>query len=233
MSRWTSEDDMALLIQANNERPFLQKDGVMRAWGVLARNLLNAPDFSRGPTEIDGKKVSHRFHLLLDKHEKFQKESIYLSGVDQEHSERHILLDELVALRADNIAMKKGQQDANANIKADKAKSEAAAKHIREEAMKTCSKKRKKAQNDDTPDDTTPSKKKLLGDFHQDEIRLERERLALKKGKLAREFEEKQLERNERREIREFERKQCEEDRKHISDMMAVVRAALDNMHGR
>ncbi|CAK4640679.1 unnamed protein product, partial [Aphanomyces euteiches] len=190
---------MALLIQANNERPFLQKDGVMRAWGVLARNLLNAPDFSRGPAEIDGKKVSHRFHLLLDKHEKFQKESIYLSGVDQEHSERHILLDELVALRADNIAMKKGQQDANANIKADK-----------------------KAQNDDTPDDTTPSKKKLLGDFHQDEIRLERERLALKKEKLAREFQEKQLERNERREIREFERKQREEDRKHISDMMAV-----------
>ena len=57
--------------------------------------------------------------------------------------------------------------------------------------MKTCSKKRKKAHPDDTSDETTPSKQKLLGDLHQDEIRLESERLVFKIEKLAREFEEK------------------------------------------
>ncbi|KAH9101364.1 hypothetical protein LEN26_009699 [Aphanomyces euteiches] len=228
MSRWTSEDDMALLIQVNNERPFVQTKGVMRAWGVLAQNLLNAPGFTRGQDEIDGKRVSYRFHLLLDKHEKIQKESVYLSGVDQEYSDRHILLDELVALRTECIERKKGLQQANLAKKNDKAMSEAGARHIRDEAMKTCSKKRKNNKVDDENQEATPSKKKILGNFHDEEVRLERERLALKKEKLALEYEEKQRERDERREIREADRKQREEDGKQISEMMALVRAALE-----
>ncbi|CAK4632742.1 unnamed protein product [Aphanomyces euteiches] len=94
--------------------------------------------------------------------------------------------------------------------------------------MKTCSKKRKNNKVDDENQEATPSKKKILGNFHDEEVRLERERLALKKEKLALEYEEKQRERDERREIREADRKQREEDGKQISEMMALVRAALE-----
>ncbi|RHY97527.1 hypothetical protein DYB37_005091 [Aphanomyces astaci] len=232
MSRWTSEDDLALLIQANNERPFLQ-DRVMKSWGVLACNLLKAPGFSRQECEVDGKKTSHRFHLLLDNHEKFQKESVYLSGVDQEHNEMHILLDELVALRKDNMAKKKGKQQANAADQQEKARSEAAARHIRDEAMRTCPKKRAKVQDDERDEaSTTPSKKKMLVDFHQDEIQLERERLAFKKAKMEQEIEEKRLDREERREARENDRKQREETRNQMSEILALVRAAVNNRNG-
>ncbi|ETV88325.1 hypothetical protein H257_01598 [Aphanomyces astaci] len=158
MSRWTSEDDLALLIQANNERPFLQDR----------------------ECEVDGKKTSHRFHLLLDNHEKFQKESVYLSGVDQEHNEMHILLDELVALRKDNMAKKKGSNKQTRLISKKRR-----GPNIRDEAMRTYPKKRAKVQNDERDEaSTTPSKKKMLVDFHQAEIQLEWERLAFKKAKM-------------------------------------------------
>ncbi|ETV76693.1 hypothetical protein H257_09170 [Aphanomyces astaci] len=80
--RTTSEDDLALLVQANHERTFLQ-DRVMKSWGVLACNLLKVPGFSCQELEVDGKKTSHRFHLILDNHEKFQKEYVYLYGLDR------------------------------------------------------------------------------------------------------------------------------------------------------
>ncbi|RHY83555.1 hypothetical protein DYB35_013490 [Aphanomyces astaci] len=69
MSRLRSEDDLALLIQANHERPFLQHLPVMKSWRC---NLLKVPGFSRQECEVDGK-------------EKFQKESVYLYGVDRRY----------------------------------------------------------------------------------------------------------------------------------------------------
>jgi hypothetical protein len=57
MSRWTSAEDMALLTQANNERPFMLEDGVMKAWDVVAEYLIQVPGFSHA--EVDGKKASH------------------------------------------------------------------------------------------------------------------------------------------------------------------------------
>ncbi|KAG9399311.1 hypothetical protein AC1031_012266 [Aphanomyces cochlioides] len=205
MSRWTSDDDMALLVQANNERPFLH-ERVMKAWDELAINLLQVPGFSRQDCNLDGKKASHRFHLLLDNYEKFQKESIYMSGVDQEHNDRHILLDELLALRTDSLVRKKSKQQANAAEREEKSRTEDAARHIRDQAMKTCQKKRKAVNHDkDDKDDkpATPFKKTLLVDFHNEEVQLERERLAFKKEKLKLEIEEKRLDHLERHEIRE------------------------------
>ncbi|KAH9141428.1 hypothetical protein AeRB84_014391 [Aphanomyces euteiches] len=125
-TRWTDEDDMALLTQANNDRPFLLEKDIMKGWDSLGTSLLQGPGFSR--LNLDGKKAAHRFHLLLDKHEVFQKESTYMSGVDQGHTKMHILLDDLAALRADNAVAKKNKQDTAA---AEKARSEDGARHIR------------------------------------------------------------------------------------------------------
>ncbi|KAG9400023.1 hypothetical protein AC1031_010944 [Aphanomyces cochlioides] len=217
MSRWTSDDDMALLVQANNKRPFLH-ERVMKAWDELAINLLQVPD---------GKKASHRFHLLLDNHEKFQKESIYMSGVDQEHNDRHILLDELLALRTDSLVRKKSKQQANAAEREEKSRTEDAARHIRDQAMKTCQKKRKAVNHDKDDKPATPSKKTLLVDFHNEEVQLERERLAFKKEKLKLEIEEKRLDRLERHEIREKELKQLEDLHNQMSEVLALARAAM------
>ncbi|KAG9405087.1 hypothetical protein AC1031_004193 [Aphanomyces cochlioides] len=109
MSRWTSDDDMALLVQANNERPFLH-ERVMKAWDELAINPLQVPD--------------------------------------QEHNDRHILLDELLALRTDSLVRKKSKQQANAAEREEKSRTEDAARHIRDQAMKTCQKKRKAVNHD-------------------------------------------------------------------------------------
>ena len=113
MIRWTSEDDMALLIQANNELRFLQKDGVMKAWGVLGKNLLDSPGFSRAAAEIDGKKVSHRFHLL-------KRVCVYLG-----HRPRVLITPHSPGRTGgttcrNNIAMKKGHQEASVAEKSDK-----------------------------------------------------------------------------------------------------------------
>ncbi|RHY37470.1 hypothetical protein DYB38_005754 [Aphanomyces astaci] len=81
MSRLRSEDDLALWIKANHERPFLQHL-VMKSWGCSRATCLKFLA-SLAKLEVDGKKTLHRFHLILDNHEKFQKDSVYLDGVDR------------------------------------------------------------------------------------------------------------------------------------------------------
>ncbi|ETV95883.1 hypothetical protein H310_10921 [Aphanomyces invadans] len=46
---------------------------------------------------VDGKKVQHRFGLLIDEHRRFAVASAKLSGVDEEESEKHMILDDLLA----------------------------------------------------------------------------------------------------------------------------------------
>ncbi|KAH9093022.1 hypothetical protein Ae201684P_008688 [Aphanomyces euteiches] len=151
-TRWTDEDDLALLTQANNDRPFLLEKDIMKGWDSVAATLLRMSGFSS-----------------------LNKESTHLSGVDQEYTEKHSLLDDLVALRNDSVAIKKTKQD---SIAAEKSRSEEGARHIRDEAMKTCG-KRKKSENDQ--EGATPTKKSFLLEYQREELVLERERLALKR----------------------------------------------------
>ncbi|ETV75854.1 hypothetical protein H257_09829 [Aphanomyces astaci] len=145
----------------------------------------------------------------------------------------HILLDELVAFRKDNVAKKKGKQQANAADQKEEAWSEEAARHIRDETMRTCPMKRAKVQDDERDEaSTTPSKKKMLVDLHQDEVQLKRERLAFKKAKMEQEIEEKRLDRDERCEARENDRKQREETRNQMSEILALELAAVNNRIG-
>ncbi|KAG9415744.1 hypothetical protein AC1031_000122 [Aphanomyces cochlioides] len=58
MSWWSDQDDLVLLTQVNNDRPFLSKTGVMKAWDEVASKLAQVPDFSR--TDLDGKKLENR-----------------------------------------------------------------------------------------------------------------------------------------------------------------------------
>ncbi|CAK4182557.1 unnamed protein product [Aphanomyces euteiches] len=184
----------------------------MKGWDSLAATLLRMPGFSR--LNVDGKKASHRFHLLLEKHESFQKESTRLSGVDQEYTEKHSLLDDLVALRNDSVAVKKTKQD---SIAAEKSRPEEGARHIRDEAMKTCG-KRKKSENDQ--EGATPTKKSFLLEYQKEELVLERERPALKREKMMQDAEEKEKDREERKEIRD-------EQRKHMEQLLGLVRSCI------
>ncbi|KAH9092239.1 hypothetical protein LEN26_018584 [Aphanomyces euteiches] len=181
MSRGTSDDDMALLVQANNERPFLH-ERVMKAWDELAIN----------PLQIR----------------------------DQDHNDRHILLNQLLALRTDSLVRKKSKQQANTAEREEKSRTEDAARHIRDQAMKTCQ-KREAVNSDNDKDDkpATPSKKTLLVNFRNEEVQLDRERLVFKKENLKLEIEEKRLDRLERHEVREKERKQLEDLHNQMSEV--------------
>ncbi|ETV72599.1 hypothetical protein H257_12357 [Aphanomyces astaci] len=74
-------DDLALWIKANHERPFLQH--LVRSLGGCSRATCLKFLASLAKIDVDSKKTSHRFHLILDNHEKFQKDSVYLDGVDR------------------------------------------------------------------------------------------------------------------------------------------------------
>ncbi|RHY45656.1 hypothetical protein DYB30_012375 [Aphanomyces astaci] len=77
-----SEDDLALLVRAA-----IPPTSSHEVLGVLACNLLEVPGFSCQELVVDGKKTLHRFHLILGNHEKFQKDSVYLYGVDRVQAE--------------------------------------------------------------------------------------------------------------------------------------------------
>ncbi|CAK4094344.1 unnamed protein product [Aphanomyces euteiches] len=198
---------MALLVQANNERPFLH-ERVMKAWDELAINPLQIRGFTRRNCNLD------------DNHEKFQKETIYMSGVDQDHNNRHILLNQLLALRTDSLVRKKSKQQANTAEREEKSRTEDAARHIRDQAMKTCQKlEAVNSDNDKDDKPATPSKKTLLVNFRNEEVQLDRERLVFKKEILKLEIEEKRLDRLERHEVREKERKQLEDLHNQMSEV--------------
>ncbi|RLO05632.1 hypothetical protein DYB28_004783, partial [Aphanomyces astaci] len=46
--RWTEDDDILLLTQANNERPFVQRKDATRAWQAVAGALLSIDGFTQG-----------------------------------------------------------------------------------------------------------------------------------------------------------------------------------------
>ncbi|RHY94324.1 hypothetical protein DYB31_016078 [Aphanomyces astaci] len=53
--RWTEDDDIFLLTQANNERPFVQRKDATRAWQAVGGAFLSIDGFTR--CRLDGKKA--------------------------------------------------------------------------------------------------------------------------------------------------------------------------------
>ncbi|KAF0703099.1 Aste57867_7689 [Aphanomyces stellatus] len=169
-----------------------------RAWEFLAEKVLAVDGFSR--PALDGKKASNRFTLLVKQHLVYQKTSKYLSGVNQDETEKDILLDELTALYTDNDkskTQKKALEAAKRTVR------EVGAKFVRDEAMSRAS--RRQSQEPSDTDAPTSGKKRLLMEIQESEVALEREKLEFKKMKFEKEFQEREKERDERREIREVE----------------------------
>ncbi|CAK4945991.1 unnamed protein product, partial [Aphanomyces euteiches] len=84
----------------------------------------------------------------------------------QDHNDRHILLNQLLALRTDSLVRKKSKQQANTAEREEKSRTEDAARHIRDQAMKTCQKlEAVNSDNDKDDKPATPSKKTLLVNF--------------------------------------------------------------------
>ncbi|OQR85896.1 hypothetical protein ACHHYP_11204 [Achlya hypogyna] len=246
---WSAEDDLILLIQANNERPFLVDKsrgagGLMAAWEKTAASILQVPGFSR--PELSGKKASTRFGKLLAKHRKFQKTSKYSSGTSEDETDSTKLLDEIVSLVDDHAVKKTKELESK---KAVKSKQDDAARYIRDQAMQRCSKK-------PTTEGESPSptgKKKLINDFQTQDMALEQERIEFEKAKLKIEAEqrekdraerekdradrakEREEEREERARIREEERQERaairDNERKRTEALMALIQAVLAQAH--
>ncbi|CAK4647453.1 unnamed protein product, partial [Aphanomyces euteiches] len=93
---WTPEEDLVLLIQAAADRPFAaEKSQLTKSWQMLADKLMDCDHFTR---VVDGRRVQNRFSALIEEHRRFDKASAKLSGVSEEESGRHMLLDDLVTL---------------------------------------------------------------------------------------------------------------------------------------
>ncbi len=129
---WSPEEDIILLIQVAADRPFAAEKGqVTKAWQALADTLVASDQFDR---VVDGKRVQNRFLTLLEEHRKFDAESAKLSGVDQEESEKHVLLDDILPLFDDAKALASSKRSL---VVDEKEKIDQGGLLVREMAMKT------------------------------------------------------------------------------------------------
>ncbi|RHY93655.1 hypothetical protein DYB37_012317 [Aphanomyces astaci] len=208
--RWSEDDDILLLTQANNERPFA---------------LLSIDGFTR--RGLDGKKAQNRFLLLVRQHKAHNESSARLFGVAEDETAKTKLLDDLVPLYMDAIVKKSGVPTSDAAIKA------ADTKFIRDQAM---SRGRRRLSSESEPTESTPSgKRKMILDVQEIEISLEREKMAFKRIKLEKELEEKEKERLEREKDREerkkdrLERQQIREvENRRNEELMRIIRHFIE-----
>ncbi|CAK4609374.1 unnamed protein product [Aphanomyces euteiches] len=205
---WSEEDDVSLLIQVNRELPF-KAIKTTRAWEELASSLQRVDGFSRSGS------TSHR---------KYQTTSASLSGVSQDETEKVRLLDELMQLVDDTESKK----ESSVNLQQKIEKSEAT-KFIRDETMKTCSRKRISSDDQDV-EGRTSKKQKLILDVQDKEIELEREKLELKKQKLEWEIKEKEMARDEREKDRQERAEQRLMDQRRNDETMKLIHQLLDKI---
>ncbi|EEY54615.1 uncharacterized protein PITG_20220 [Phytophthora infestans T30-4] len=89
---FTDDEDLALLRKIHADRPFLRQRGIMAAWKALATKLVADENFPRN--KLSGNRA----------HRAVAEESAKASGVDEDESEKVILLDDLVAMLDDHAA---------------------------------------------------------------------------------------------------------------------------------
>lgn len=116
--RFSDNDDLLLLIQANADLPFMAGHGqVMKAWTEVARTLVSIPEFR--PKGADCKSVQARFKKKIDAHRAFMASSERKSGTSEEETEATQLLDELVAKIDDHAAEQKKLKNEKQQIEKD------------------------------------------------------------------------------------------------------------------
>ncbi|ETV90957.1 hypothetical protein H310_14301 [Aphanomyces invadans] len=221
---WLEDDDVMLLTQINNDRPFMQRKDAMKAWEALAATLRSHPSFSR--RTLDGRKAQNRFLLLIRQHKSSSNASARLSGVSEDESAKTRLLDDIMPLYQDSLATKRRQIDADTKLDAAATKA-ADVKFIRHQAMLRG--RRQSTSDSDGTDSAPTGKRKMVLEAQELEIALEREKLAFKKAKFEREMEERKKDRIEREKERE-ERQQIRDigNQRH-EEMMKLVLHLLQN----
>ncbi|RHZ17407.1 hypothetical protein DYB37_007672, partial [Aphanomyces astaci] len=124
------------------DKPFAAEKGQLtNTWQALADTLLACDHFTR---VVDGRKVQNRFSALVEEHRRFDKASAKLSGDDEVETEKHILLDDIVAL-LDDVKEIASQKTSNSVV--EKEQAEQGALIVRDMAMRTM--KRRKANDSD------------------------------------------------------------------------------------
>ncbi|CAK4148489.1 unnamed protein product [Aphanomyces euteiches] len=205
---WSEEDDVSLLIQVNRELPF-KAIKTTRAWEELASSLQRVDGFSRSRLD-EPPQVSNNVGKLV--------------WVSQDETEKVRLLDELVQLVDDTESKK----ESSVNLQQKIEKSEAT-KFIRDEAMKTCSRKRISSDDQDV-EGRTSKKQKLILDVQDKEIELEREKLELKKQKLEWEIKKKEMARDEREKDHQERAEQRLMDQRRNDETMKLIHQLLDKI---
>ncbi|KAG9401076.1 hypothetical protein AC1031_009835 [Aphanomyces cochlioides] len=216
---WTEAEDLILLRQVLL-RPFQARHGdVMALWDRIAETLCDEESFQR---LVDGKKLQSRFNHLIDKHRKFDKQALRLSGVEEEESETSMILDDLIQL-VDDAKIE------NANDKKEKKleekKAEAAGQIIRDETMKTC-KKRKSDANDETRGNPNLALIELMKAEYMSEMEFRQKKMDIKRAQLEQEAEKRRLEREERQKDRELQLKLAGLETRNLELKLAEIEAA-------
>ncbi|RHY23501.1 hypothetical protein DYB32_009168 [Aphanomyces invadans] len=211
---WTEEDDVLLLTQVNNERPFLRRKDAMKAWQALAANLLTIPDFSR--RTLDGKKAQNCFLLLMRQHAKRNKVALLQSGVVEIETDKTKLLDDLTPLYNDSVASKKPSASAESENRVRDIQT------IRESAMmRGNNQQNTDSESCDLPKEKPQSgKRKYLAEMQEMEIALEREKMAFEQMKWERELQEREKDRLERQLEREARTREDEAMMRIISQLI-------------
>ncbi|ETV99361.1 hypothetical protein H310_08075 [Aphanomyces invadans] len=186
---WSEDDDILLLTQINNDRPFLQRQAT-KAWEAMALTLRGIDEFNQ--QGIDGKKAQNRFLLLMRQHKTRKETAARLSGAAEEETAKSRLLDDLASLFNDAIVKrKKAAAVVDAAEKAEKVK------FVREQAMQR-GRRQSFSDSSDVAEPTVTSKRKMIMDAHEMEVALELEKLEFKRLKFERELEERAKGREER-----------------------------------
>ncbi|RHY40780.1 hypothetical protein DYB34_012047 [Aphanomyces astaci] len=204
---WSTAEDVRMLIQVIADEPFAaEKSQMTKAWQTLAEKLMECPQFTR---HVDARKLQHRFTFLVDEHRRFDVASAKLSGSDQEETEKHMLLDDLLA-HLEDTQIKAAEAKSTAPQEKDQVEQDG--NFVREMAMQTM---KRRAKN-------------LAAAM---EVESERERtsrdkeLEFERFKFESEMKQREIDRDERRAEREH---QLTLARIESEKMSCLLKAVLD-----
>ncbi|ETV64282.1 hypothetical protein H257_18804 [Aphanomyces astaci] len=187
---WSWDEDKVLLIQAATDKPLAAETGQLtKAWHALADTLLACDHFTR----------------VVD-HRRFDKASAKLSGDDEEETEKHILLDDIVAL-LDDVKEIASQKTRNSVVKKEQA--EQGALIVRDMAMRTM-KRRKDNDSDEQKkksalDNRRNSLAAAIEAESERELVVREKELSFQQFKLQSEIKQRELDREERQAEREHQ----------------------------
>ncbi|KAF0705433.1 hypothetical protein AaE_014514 [Aphanomyces astaci] len=213
-----------LLIQAAADQPFAADKGqVTKAWQTLAETLMASDKFTR---IVDAKKVQHRFGLLVDEHRKFDMASSRLSGVDEEETEKHMVLDDILSQLEDVKLLATAKQSATSE---DKNTVEQDGVYVREMAMQTLKRRAEASKVGEVSKKKAASegrRNSLLSTLEKEgerELALRDKELEFKRFKFESDLKQREYEREERKAEREHQLALARIESDKISTLLNAV----------